>query len=126
LKSFPKLDLHREVAAMNRRALLNMLSITKQLPIQLNDKTISNFEKINLADVLANLFISELYKAVKLYLDYHVCPFWFSISMVFIWRVAAIHRMVYFIRSSDPFYNWNLLSFGHYNDTGLENKTYRY
>jgi hypothetical protein len=52
------------VAAMNRRALLNMLSIMKQLPVQLNDKTISKFEKINLADVLANLFISELYKAV--------------------------------------------------------------
>jgi len=42
-----------------------MLSKTKQLPVQLNERTLSEFEKIDLSHVLAYLYITELYKALK-------------------------------------------------------------
>ncbi|WP_338452537.1 hypothetical protein R4Z09_12050 [Niallia oryzisoli] len=61
----PKLDLDQEEMVLNRRALLNMLSLTKQLPIQLNDRTLSQFENFDLTHVLAFLYITELFKAVK-------------------------------------------------------------
>ena len=65
IEIIPKLDLHQKDTALNRRALLNMLSMTKQLPVQLNDRTLSQFEKTDLSHVLAHLFITELYKALK-------------------------------------------------------------
>ncbi|MCM3570310.1 McrC family protein [Neobacillus mesonae] len=65
IEILPKLDLHQTDTALNRRALLNMLSLTKQLPVQLNDQTISQFEKVDLAHILARLYITELFKAVK-------------------------------------------------------------
>src|SRR4051812_19360925 len=41
IEVLPKLDLHHENSVLNRRALLNMLSITNMLPVQLNDRTLS-------------------------------------------------------------------------------------
>ncbi|MEY8757933.1 McrC family protein [Peribacillus frigoritolerans] len=65
IEILPKLDLHQGDTSLNRRSLLNMLSITKQLPVQLNDRTLSELEKIDLSHVLVYLFITELYKALK-------------------------------------------------------------
>lgn len=65
IEILPKLDLHQKDSALNRRALLNMLSMTKQLPVQLNDRTLSQFEKSDLSHVLADLFITDLYKALR-------------------------------------------------------------
>lgn len=65
IEILPKLDLHQDGTALNRRALLNMLSMTKQLPVQLNDRTLSQFEKVDLTSVLVHLYISELYKSLK-------------------------------------------------------------
>jgi 5-methylcytosine-specific restriction enzyme subunit McrC len=42
-----------------------MLSITNMLPVQLNDRTLSQFEKVDLSHLLAHLFITEVYKALK-------------------------------------------------------------
>ena len=65
IEILPKIDLHAEDVINNRRCLLNMLSVTKQLPVQLNDQTMSKFEKVDLMHLLAYLYVSELYKALK-------------------------------------------------------------
>ncbi|WP_077618321.1 McrC family protein [Bacillus sinesaloumensis] len=72
IEILPKINLSHEESVVDRRALLNMLSITKQLPVQLNNQTISQYEKIDLSHLLAYLFVTELYKAIKrgIYRDY--------------------------------------------------------
>lgn len=65
IEILPKLDLQSEDAVINRRSLLNMLSMTKQLPVQLHDQTLSQFEKVDLLHLLIYLYVSELYKALK-------------------------------------------------------------
>ena len=65
IEILPKLDLEQNDPVLNRRALLNMLSVTKQLPVQLGDRTTSQYEKVDLSHLLAYLYISELFKAVK-------------------------------------------------------------
>ena len=39
--------------------------MTKQLPVQLNNQTISQFEKVDLMHLIAYLYVTELYKALK-------------------------------------------------------------
>lgn len=73
LEIIPKIDLNHEDLETNRHALLNMLSITKKLPIEIHEKTLSNYEKVDLLHVLAKLFIVKLYKELKqgVYREYH-------------------------------------------------------
>ncbi|MBZ5752594.1 McrC family protein [Metabacillus rhizolycopersici] len=65
IEILPKLDLEQNDPALNRRSLLNMLSVTKHLPVSLNDQTRSHYEKVDLSHILAFIYISELFKAVK-------------------------------------------------------------
>lgn len=65
IEILPKLALHYDDTIGNRRSLLNMLSVTKQLPVQLNERTLSEFEKVDLSHLLSYLFITELYKVLK-------------------------------------------------------------
>lgn len=65
IEILPKLELSGESSVFNRRALLNMLSVTKQFPVQLNEQTTSKFESANLSHLIAYMFVSELYKALK-------------------------------------------------------------
>jgi 5-methylcytosine-specific restriction enzyme subunit McrC len=65
IEILPKIALHHQDESVNRRALLNMLNLTKQLPVQLHDRTLSQFEKVDLSHLLAHLFVTELYKALK-------------------------------------------------------------
>lgn len=74
IEILPKLNIHHENTVQNRRSLLNMLSLTKRLPVLLNERTLSDFEKVDLSHVLAHLFIIELFKALKrgLYREYNL------------------------------------------------------
>jgi 5-methylcytosine-specific restriction enzyme subunit McrC len=65
IEILPKISLHHQDESVNRRVLLNMLNMTKQLPVQLHDRTLSQFEKVDLSHLLAHLFVTELYKALK-------------------------------------------------------------
>jgi 5-methylcytosine-specific restriction enzyme subunit McrC len=65
IEILPKISLHHHEESLNRRALLNMLNVTKQLPVQLHARTLSQFEKVDLSHLLAHLFVTELYKALK-------------------------------------------------------------
>jgi 5-methylcytosine-specific restriction enzyme subunit McrC len=65
IEILPKISLHHQDESVNRRVLLNMLNMTKQLPVQLNERTLSQFEKVDLSHLLAHLFVTELYKALK-------------------------------------------------------------
>jgi 5-methylcytosine-specific restriction enzyme subunit McrC len=65
IEILPKIALHNQDESVNRRVLLNMLNVTKQLPVQLHDRTLSQFEKVDLSHLLAHLFVTELYKALK-------------------------------------------------------------
>lgn len=60
IEVLPKVDLDGEDETLNRRSLLNMLSYTKKLPVELTDKTLSQYEKVDLLHILASLYISEL------------------------------------------------------------------
>jgi len=73
IEILPKIDLYQGNLEINRHALLNMLLVTKKLPIQIHVKTLSSYEKVDLSHVLANLYITELYKELKrgIYRDYH-------------------------------------------------------
>ncbi|MGE7666643.1 McrC family protein [Ureibacillus composti] len=64
IEILPKLALDNEERS-NRRALLNMLSLTRQLPVQLNERTLSEFEKADLSHILSYLYVTELFKALK-------------------------------------------------------------
>lgn len=65
IEILPKVDLNNENLEINRYALLNMLFITKKLPIEIHVKTLSSYKKVDLSHVLKNLFITELYKELK-------------------------------------------------------------
>ncbi|MBU8792466.1 McrC family protein [Oceanobacillus caeni] len=65
IEILPKLDENLESNSFNRRSLLNMLRVTKQLPVQLNNRTTSEFEKVDLSHLLAYLFVTEMYKTLR-------------------------------------------------------------
>ncbi|MBZ9533266.1 McrC family protein [Cytobacillus oceanisediminis] len=60
IEILPKIDLTHDDEVLNRRALLNMLSVAKKLPIELTDQTLSQFEKVDLLHIIARLYIMEL------------------------------------------------------------------
>lgn len=72
IEILPKISVSMEDVEMDRLVLLNMLAVTKKLPIHLGVKTLSAYKKVNLLHVLSNLFVTELYKALKrgLYREY--------------------------------------------------------
>lgn len=60
IEILPKVNLDKEDEIQNRRALLNMLSYAKKLPVEITDRTISQFEQVDLLHILASLYIEEL------------------------------------------------------------------
>ncbi|WP_158282175.1 McrC family protein [Salipaludibacillus keqinensis] len=74
IEILPKIDLNKTKESLNRRALLNMLSMTKKLPIAIGDKTLSTYEKVDLVHIIANLFIVELSKTLNrgMYREYRL------------------------------------------------------
>ncbi|MCL7748757.1 McrC family protein [Halalkalibacter alkaliphilus] len=74
IEILPKIDLHVENEMLNRRALLNMLSLTKKLPIEIGDKTLNQYEKVDLLHILASLYIVELTKTLHrgIYREYRL------------------------------------------------------
>ncbi|PMC35719.1 ATP-dependent helicase [Bacillus sp. UMB0899] len=65
IEILPKIDLNQHGEALNRRALLNMLSVAKKLPVELTEQTLSQFEKVDLLHILARLYIVELMKTLN-------------------------------------------------------------
>jgi 5-methylcytosine-specific restriction enzyme subunit McrC len=65
IEILPKIDINQNDEALNRRALLNMLSVAKKLPIELTEQTLSQFEKVDLLHILARLYIVELMKTLN-------------------------------------------------------------
>lgn len=64
IEILPKLDFHQEDNRQNRSSLLTMLSVTKQLPVQLNDQTLSEYEKMDLSIFLL-IYIFQSYISCK-------------------------------------------------------------
>lgn len=64
IEILPKINIDQNEEA-SRRALLNMLSVSKKLPIELTDQTLSQFEKVDLLHILARLYIVELMKTLN-------------------------------------------------------------
>ncbi|WP_459500510.1 McrC family protein [Bacillus sp. C1] len=73
IEILPKISVSREDVEMDRLVLLNMLAVTKKLPIHIGEKTLSAYKKVNILHVLAHIFVTELHKALKrgLYREYY-------------------------------------------------------
>ncbi|MCT8140527.1 ATP-dependent helicase [Anaerobacillus sp. CMMVII] len=65
IEILPKIVIDGESEEKNRFALLNMLSITKTLPVTLNDETKSQIAKADLLHVFAHLYIQLLLKELR-------------------------------------------------------------
>lgn len=74
IEILPKIDLDERNDGLNRRALLNMLSLTKKLPVEIADQTLSQYEKVDMLHILARLYVVELTKALHrgLYREYQL------------------------------------------------------
>ncbi|MFC4022322.1 McrC family protein [Oceanobacillus longus] len=74
IEILPKINLIEQDDTLNRRALLNMLAVTKKLPVELGEQTLSKFEKVDLIHILAQLYIKELSKTLHrgIYREYRL------------------------------------------------------
>jgi 5-methylcytosine-specific restriction enzyme subunit McrC len=65
IEILPKLTLDNFSEERNREALLNMLSITKSLPIHLNESTVSHLAKADLLHIFAQVYVQLLQKEIR-------------------------------------------------------------
>jgi 5-methylcytosine-specific restriction enzyme subunit McrC len=65
IEIIPKLTIHEESEHKNREALLKMLSITKTLPINLHESTLSQLAKADLMHIFATIYIQLLLKELR-------------------------------------------------------------
>ncbi|WP_226674921.1 McrC family protein [Mesobacillus jeotgali] len=65
IEILPKLVIHEESEDKNREALINMLTVTRNLPVTLNEGTLSQLAKSDLFHVFAQVYIQSLLKELR-------------------------------------------------------------
>ncbi|WP_243292619.1 McrC family protein [Bacillus sp. FJAT-47783] len=65
IEILPKLSIDQTSEENNREALLNMLNVTKNLPVSLNESTLSELAKADLLHIFAQVYIQLLLKEVR-------------------------------------------------------------
>ncbi|WP_069187985.1 hypothetical protein [Bacillus sp. FJAT-27251] len=65
IEILPKLIIHDESEQKNREALLNMLSITRTLPVSLHEATTSKLARADLVHIFAEIYIQLLIKELR-------------------------------------------------------------
>jgi len=65
IEILPKLSLDAGSEQKDRRALLNMLSVTRNLPVSLNEETLSKLEHVDLLHIFARMYIEQLTRELQ-------------------------------------------------------------
>ncbi|PAD35770.1 McrC family protein [Terribacillus saccharophilus] len=65
IEILPKLTIHEESEEKNRKALLNMLSVTQTLPIKLHDATLSQLAKADLFHIFGHIYLQLLLSELR-------------------------------------------------------------
>ncbi|MEH7333143.1 ATP-dependent helicase [Neobacillus drentensis] len=65
IEILPKLTIHEESEQKNREALLNMLTVTKTIPVSLHESTLSQLARSDLLQIFANIYIQLLLKELR-------------------------------------------------------------
>ena len=65
IEILPKLTIHEESEQKNRVALLNMLTISKTIPVSLHESTLNLLAKADLLHIFASIYIQLLLKELR-------------------------------------------------------------
>jgi 5-methylcytosine-specific restriction enzyme subunit McrC len=65
IEILPKLTIHGDSEQKNREALLNMLTVTRTLPVHLHESTLSQLAKSDLLHIFARIYLELLLKELR-------------------------------------------------------------
>ncbi|KRF52554.1 hypothetical protein ASG99_12390 [Bacillus sp. Soil768D1] len=65
IEILPKLTIHDESEEKDRKALLNMLTVTRSLPVSLHESSLSQLAKADLLHIFANVYLQLLLSEVR-------------------------------------------------------------